>query len=133
LRRSRRAVVVAADRAAVLVADEEKLGFPFALRRGLPDFADERQPAQHDGDNEEHGEVREAARTARHHCENSLPSRLLPAAPLRTSYTPPFCGSPGCTSSQVAALSVIGSRGILRRYFSAASPSSDSGYLPLSA
>src|SRR5262249_37250459 len=52
--------IVAGDRLAVLIADEEELRFLLALRRRLPHLAHQREARGDDGDDEQHGHVREA-------------------------------------------------------------------------
>src|SRR5581483_10131650 len=113
----------------------EQLRFPVAQRGRVPDLAREREAEAHERDHEEDREVGEAAfaaRRHRYHSANVVPSLAWPGAPLFTSYTPVFCGSCGGTATQVSFFSVMGSTGMLRRYFSETSVSSVSGYLPLS-
>src|SRR6185436_19756672 len=126
-----RALVVQHDRALVLVADVQQIGFAVAAQRGVPGLDGEAESGGEDRGGDQHADIREAA--CSYQAAYSVPSTALPGAPLRTSNTPAISAPGTGTITQLPSLWVTGSSGTLRRYCSVASACRESGYLPLSA
>ncbi|GHC79068.1 hypothetical protein GCM10007320_20040 [Pseudorhodoferax aquiterrae] len=80
----RHLLVVALDRRADLVAREQQLGLALALGVHAPQAARGGQARAQQGHGEQQAHVGEAALPP-HSADSSVPPRVLPGAPLRTS------------------------------------------------
>src|SRR6185436_13692160 len=101
----RRAGVVVHEGLAVLVADEEQLLLALALRGGAPELAGRGERDAEERHRDQDAEIGKAAFI--HNELNGRPSLVVPEAPLFTSYTAPWSGAGGATTTQLSARSVI--------------------------